>query len=146
MLAGAAFIDITGIKLLTGAFGIFFTGGIFSVTSFANPVIRFLAGHIVRGTAVNTFFEISSVVGTGVGRFLTFGTGGLVISFLAATFFVVKVIVIITVSGTTGNPMPVIIGIVAGKLIPRTVGRVGDKAGGSELDGGGVVKPSPTPP
>ena len=47
LLAGAAFVNITGIKFLTGALGVFFTRGIFPVTSFSNPVIGQLTSHII---------------------------------------------------------------------------------------------------
>ena len=129
MLAGAAFIDITGIEFLTGAFGIFFAGSIFSVTVFADAIIRDFTGDIITRTGGNTFFEIRAVIRTGVGRFLTFGTGGLGISFLAAALGIVEVIVI-----TSGRYAAVIlIGIIPRKLIAGTVGCVGHETGGCEF-------------
>ena len=116
MLAGAAFIDITGVQFLTGALGIFFTGSIFAATRLTNPIIWFLAGHIIRGTGGNTFFKIITIVGTGVGRFLSFGTGSLGISLLTTAFFFIQII-IITISRPAGSPMPVIISIITAKLI-----------------------------
>ena len=119
MLSGAAFIDITGVKLLTGAFGVFFTRSIFAVTSFSNPVIRNFAGDVITRTGRNTFFEIRAVIRTEVGRFLSFGTGGLGVAFLTTAFGIVEVIVI-AITWSSGRTMPVIIGIIAGKLIAGT--------------------------
>ena len=143
MLSGAALVDIIGVKFLTGAFGIFFTGGIFPVASLSDTIIRDITGHIISGTGRNTFFEITIIIRAGVGRILTFGTGSLGISLLTAAFFIIKLIVIIR---SAGSPVPVIIGIIAGKLIPRTGRGVGHKTGRGKLDEGGVVKPSPAPP
>ena len=106
MLSGAAFIDITGVKLLTGAFGVF-------------PVIRNFAGDVITRTGRNTFFEIRAVIRTEVGRFLSFGTGGLGVAFLTTAFGIVEVIVI-AITWSSGRTMPVIIGIIAGKLIAGT--------------------------
>ena len=89
LLAGAAFVNITGIKFLTGALGVFFTRGVFPVTSFTDAVIRNFAGDVITRTGRNTFFEIRAVVGTGVGRFLSFGTGGLSIPLLTAALGIV---------------------------------------------------------
>ena len=64
------------------------------------------------------------------------------IAFLAAAFAIVEVIVI-----TSGRYAAVIIITVSiGEFIAGTTTGVGDEAGGCELDGGGVVKPFPTPP
>ena len=66
----------------------------------------------------------------------------MVISFLAAALGIVEVVII-----ASGRYAAVIlIGIVAAEFIAGTIGCVSNEAGGRELDGGGVVKPSPTPP
>ena len=130
MLSVITRVCVIWVFLFAGAFGIFFAGSIFSVTVFADTVIRDFTGDVIAWTGGNTFFEIIAVVGASVDGFLTFGTGGLSIAFLAATFGIVEVIVI-----TSGRyPAVIFIGIVASEFIAGTVGCVGNEAGSSELD------------
>ena len=67
----------------------------------------------------------------------------MVIAFLAATFLIIKVIIIIAAGR---DAAVVIIGIVAAEFIAGTVGCICNEAGGCELGERGVVKPSPSPP
>ena len=93
---------------------------------------RFTSYIVVRAWFLASF-KIRIVVRAKVYFIITWWAGCLGISFLTATLGIVEVIIVI-VFRLVGSTMTVIIGIVAAKLIPRTVGRVGDKAGGSELD------------
>ena len=142
MLAVITRVCVIWVFLFAGAFGVFFAGSIFPVTVFADTVIGDFTGDVITRTGGNTFFEIIAVVGAGVDGFLTFGTGGLGIAFLAAAFGIVEVVVI--ASGRYAAV--IIIGIIPRKLVAGTVGCVSNEAGGRELSERDVVKPSPSPP
>ena len=128
--------------VITGAAGCAFTRSIFAVTSLTDAKIWFLASNVITRAGRDAFFEISSVVGAIIVRFISFGTGSLGITFFYATFTVIQIIII-----TSGrHPAVILISIISRKLIPRTISGVGDKTGRGKLGEGGVVKPSPTPP
>ena len=116
MLAVITRVCVIWVFLFAGTFGVFFAGSIFSVTVFADAIVGDFTGDVITRTGGNTFFEIIAVVGAEVGRFLSFGTGGLGVAFLAAAFGIVEVIVI-----ASGRYAAVIlISIVAAEFIAGT--------------------------
>ena len=131
-----------GSIIVTGA-GITFAGGVFVAAGFADAEIRSFTGG-VTGRA-GAFGEDGIVIGAGVCWRFTGEAGGLSVAFLFATFGVVEVI-IITISRASGGAVSGVIVVGVKEIVSGTVVGVGDKTHRGELDKGGVVKPSPTPP
>ena len=128
--------------IVTGA-GITFAGGVFVAAGFADAEIRTFAGGVSVGAGA--FGEDGIVIGAGVCGCFTGEAGGLGVAFFFATFGVVEVI-IIAVSGASGGAVSGVIVLGVKEIVSGTVVGVGDETHGDELDKGGVVKPSPTPP